>query len=1253
MLPPFQVRNLRGAVVASDSTPSPVEGDNIQSSHGTVQITAPFYDNLIGDHPEAVLQYMDDDDGEIITVGSSNELSQRLEEPVGPAPRQPRSRPSRRRSGRAASGAGISISSPYHMFDVDRSSSKALGLWRELEQATRPSTSAWPKDMARDMGKVLHDEEIEASKEEKPGPQADSKIEIDVSDDMTRLQELQRDHSSDRLRYYKATNPPQAELWTRPALGDYYTTVLQDNASLLHGFNTGLQQIKPAGQNAQSLADIKGLTEEGKRQAAAAGARLRSTLGPLQSTAPLNYGNAEAYDRWAAYGKTPSTSSVEPQSSLFGAFQDQIQKVQAVSALNNAAEKATQPAAATAPFTEPQELQQNTMNPGEIFANTIRSIVEGANLFANDLRESLPEVREAVKSGSQEVSQSLEESLRGAFDVFSTHIQTVAQDASVFAREAADRTREADTQGLETVIDGLGKVAAGFGQIGRDIFAPRRQSPECEQQQSSNELKIDTRTAEQPQELSTSISNIHNRTPCPEDPKPEVTPLETRAFDIEYNDEFSAHKQQGYCPIPRGPHDRSSLFHRRSGSPLCSRPRRAVSVQSHTERLADTAHGRVSRRHTAFPYRGYEYVNPSDVDLDRHLGTKPAHPIRRRYHARSRSPRLRSSPGRSVSPLLGGHKYGKHGPIHLPNDPPSPVSPFSGKQPERGTAEANGRGRRTLSPVSFKWARPSLSRMQPSDSRPQGLFSEAANENKTKSTGGPAASPLVLHVEKTSGGASKYGNPATVPRSLRHRQSWHPSTKHSTPSGYEDWTDPRALEKKEAFDPVAPRVPPKIKHAHSFYNSGSDYAYKSPHSFQVRDRSPYVPYSFSQSASKGTDPQNFFDEDWENDIQPSERIKATFPFSRHSTTTLKTGPQISASHQKPAIDVFQFETLDKESELASSQGELPLRSSETASRQGDENTPQILHHQRNYDNDPFDELPHFPSLSQFEERTPQVAPLSSLPSLLPEVRNSEPVGNNASSEKAAGSSKDSPEAGLAPAWPAPLSDPWSLTNLNKAPSALSSTSDDQDLYGLEAGYNPPLTFSYGLPTTLHTSPSSPPISSLKPDSINSAPSLVAGKSFDTTKSQESALGTGWESFLERYENTPGSFPSERSVPTTSSSSRGNAREYERSAPEQRQPPAPRRSHSERSVRFDDQPPAIINDNFEISALHSHEDASSVQKVGQCADNLRQMGFGKNANGETDMDRLVVYAQAAEGDLETALEIIDEETQVLHQRTSSS
>ncbi|KAJ5723168.1 hypothetical protein N7488_001203 [Penicillium malachiteum] len=119
MLKPFQIRDLHGSSPSNPEEPS--------SSQGVVQISSSDYDDLASTHPRARLTYIDDDDGDQITVGSSLELSERLDDPVDIAPQL----------------TSIRISDdtpvPMHIFDIRRSNS-VTELWRRFETQTSNAT---------------------------------------------------------------------------------------------------------------------------------------------------------------------------------------------------------------------------------------------------------------------------------------------------------------------------------------------------------------------------------------------------------------------------------------------------------------------------------------------------------------------------------------------------------------------------------------------------------------------------------------------------------------------------------------------------------------------------------------------------------------------------------------------------------------------------------------------------------------------------------------------------------------------------------------------------------------------------------------------------------------------------------------------------------------------------------------------------------------------------------------------------------
>ncbi|KIW37395.1 uncharacterized protein PV06_10438 [Exophiala oligosperma] len=94
---------------------------------GVVQILKKDYTSTVQNYPEAVLSYVDYDDGEIITVGSSLELQQRLEEParhstlpVIPALRTPDE---------------STDNKMMHIFDIKKTGA-SLAVWKEHEAYT-------------------------------------------------------------------------------------------------------------------------------------------------------------------------------------------------------------------------------------------------------------------------------------------------------------------------------------------------------------------------------------------------------------------------------------------------------------------------------------------------------------------------------------------------------------------------------------------------------------------------------------------------------------------------------------------------------------------------------------------------------------------------------------------------------------------------------------------------------------------------------------------------------------------------------------------------------------------------------------------------------------------------------------------------------------------------------------------------------------------------------------------------------------
>ncbi|KAL4775300.1 hypothetical protein BDW60DRAFT_179834 [Aspergillus nidulans var. acristatus] len=160
MLKPFLIRDLHEDPysqdiiedTASDLYNATDVGVGPQRPHGLVQITATDYDEIAHIHPQARLSYLDDDDGDIITVGSSFELAQRLEEP-------------------ASHDTNTGFPSTIHLFDIRRTKS-VIDIWRRYEYNERQSVPGSPNTKVtiadlNDNRTTADPEELDTSREQK------------------------------------------------------------------------------------------------------------------------------------------------------------------------------------------------------------------------------------------------------------------------------------------------------------------------------------------------------------------------------------------------------------------------------------------------------------------------------------------------------------------------------------------------------------------------------------------------------------------------------------------------------------------------------------------------------------------------------------------------------------------------------------------------------------------------------------------------------------------------------------------------------------------------------------------------------------------------------------------------------------------------------------------------------------------------------------------------------------------------------
>jgi hypothetical protein len=111
---------------------------------------------------------------------------------------------------------------------------------------------------------------------------------------------------------------------------------------------------------------------------------------------------------------------------------------------------------------------------------------------------------------------------------------------------------------------------------------------------------------------------------------------------------------------------------------------------------------------------------------------------------------------------------------------------------------------------------------------------------------------------------------------------------------------------------------------------------------------------------------------------------------------------------------------------------------------------------------------------------------------------------------------------------------------------------------------------------------------------------------------------GWESFLQQYEKTPGWF-------FVDDDAKGD------------QPNRRKSAHQPRPNK-----PTLTVDTSRLGSQPKRQ-----TKRERCVEQLKLLGFGSKEEGGEE--RLIIYAEAAEGDLASAIEILEEERKAYKER----
>ncbi|KAI9841010.1 MAG: hypothetical protein M1838_003802 [Thelocarpon superellum] len=793
MLPRFRIRHLRssnnpsGPDLGDDTISSPLhhgrDGDknnnddsDRESDDGVLQLNPADYDRIVFDCPDAVLTYLDDDDGELITIGTSLELTQRLAEPVvTPARPGPRTLTSTIDAG--------SHGKPMHIFDVNRSK-RVLNLWRFLEAI--PPPQPWSENEDRQPILVKGEEKgkgkgkvKEREKERKKGngkakrrarhghhPSHDHgedlEVQVDFHDDLTRFHELHHLRKAHRSR-----SMPRATVQILPPSDlSTGTTLTQE----------GIRQVHYPTHHHDDLAHRQ-------RKAAEAGRTLMNRLGSAPQRQPdLSEPERDSHQRrWTSYGASvgvdppslatapdannetdrgrvgPALSITEavahPDAQTLRSFMeisDDSLRPAPAPLTQNASEGGPVGASpsVSAPATA-RSAREKGPTPAEGFANTLLSVMTTVSDLGAELKNVLAGVHEQLQGPLQHAPQAAEVIVRKAVEGFTTRVQDLAhaaQHASHLARNAAEQARQADVQASGAALAELSRTALSLSQYGQEIYAraspalAAAMAPSRVPEPGSSETPVDQETP----------GSIDAATEPAEDTVAKSPELECVAL----------------AGLPVDPvTDSRAIPHADDlGSPFDTRRR---PVRTRHERGASPYHRRSDMQRSCFsrkPGRAFrEYLDTVQTVPETEGGVNP--PMAHAHHdrLRSRSPpppsRVPSAPGyspsRPYSWTLGTEGFAGLGRDVFAPSHPRPAPPPPPPPPPPPTSLLS-----FVPSPSHPWVRgfvPPLPPPPPVPARPD-----------DRVPGPPRHHPHPL--------GHPHRFPAGPPRPLRHRQSWHPGT---------------------------------------------------------------------------------------------------------------------------------------------------------------------------------------------------------------------------------------------------------------------------------------------------------------------------------------------------------------------------------------------------------------------------------------------------------------------------------------------
>ncbi|KAK2878143.1 hypothetical protein FQN49_001118 [Arthroderma sp. PD_2] len=503
MLPPFRIKGIVGhplhrkrpskndAELGSDG--SAIEGAEFEvQGDGVVQVSASEYDQTITELPAAKLRYQDEDDGEIVVVGSSLELSQLIGELLSSNYCLP------------LSTLNAEKSPDMHTFEILQTV-PVVDTWRRFRLRTvSNSISGLPS------GQTIHPSHSR--------PFETSRCSINT------LPSSAHDTNNLPVRHKPSEAPPSwrdSYLQTMADMDykEYYASDAEGSKAKAAETNSD-PNLKSEGSSSSG----RFITEEGKKQAHAAGRRLRDAHkaywpellpGPpvdepdnfwrtYEPTLQFCEGPFTKWEREPESPESPVETSSKPLLSQFEAELSRLMEqnteweappatttdpteVPAKEPISNSPSAETlEPEMDSAKDPTSNSASTEAPNSAEalshivtVFGKSFQSLLSRVTLLTTELAARLPEVEHSVTNLQHHVPDQMQTTIHETLQAMGSHIQTLAgimQQAATSARSSSTATSEAERL-VTAQLNNLRTLASDIREVGGSLIASFEKGP--------------------------------------------------------------------------------------------------------------------------------------------------------------------------------------------------------------------------------------------------------------------------------------------------------------------------------------------------------------------------------------------------------------------------------------------------------------------------------------------------------------------------------------------------------------------------------------------------------------------------------------------------------------------------------------------------------------------------------------------------------------------------------------------------------